>query len=180
MLFPSGNLLMTVQSVAPSGVSSVATAKSPRETALGWSAAAMGDAARELGEARGLDLPQALAVVSEAVWWVTVVHATVVRYHANAYDRNPESSRFLKAFGLFRSREFAELRRWQLGTGRSDGCLVLPGQRRPGGSGCPLGDPRPVAVGVSELEFASIGRRLFFGAAELGHDGVDVLDEQPD
>jgi hypothetical protein len=39
--------------------------------------------------------------------------------------------------------------------------------------------PRPVAVGVSELEFASIGR-LFFGAAELGHDGVDVLDEQPD
>ena len=32
--------------------------------ALGWSAAAMGDAARRLGEARGLDLPQALAVVS--------------------------------------------------------------------------------------------------------------------
>jgi hypothetical protein len=47
----------------------------------------MGDAARRLGEARCLDLPQALAVVSEAVWWVTMVDATVVRYHPDAYDR---------------------------------------------------------------------------------------------
>lgn len=59
----------------------------PEDTALSWSAAAMGDAARRLGEARGLDLPQALAVVSEAVWWVTMVDATVVRYHPDAYDR---------------------------------------------------------------------------------------------
>ena len=59
----------------------------PGEAALGWSAAAMGDAARRLGEARGLDLPQALAVVSEAVWWVTMVDATVVRYRPDAYDR---------------------------------------------------------------------------------------------
>jgi hypothetical protein len=55
--------------------------------ALGWSAAAMGDSARRLGEARDLDLPQALAVVSEAVWWVTMVDATVVRYYPDAYDR---------------------------------------------------------------------------------------------
>ena len=59
----------------------------PGDTALGWSAAAMGDAARRLGEARGLDLPQALAVISEAVWWVTMVDATVVRYQPDAYDR---------------------------------------------------------------------------------------------
>jgi hypothetical protein len=59
----------------------------PGETALGWSAAAMGDAARRLGEARGLDLPQTLAVISEAVWWVTMVDATVVRYHPAAYDQ---------------------------------------------------------------------------------------------
>jgi hypothetical protein len=59
----------------------------PGDTALGWSAAAMGDAARRLGEARGLDLPQALAVISEAVWWVTMVDATVVRYYPDAYDR---------------------------------------------------------------------------------------------
>src|SRR5438034_834000 len=57
------------------------------DTALSWSAAAMGDAARRLGDARGLDLPQALAVISEAVWWVTMVDATVVRYHPDAYDQ---------------------------------------------------------------------------------------------
>lgn len=59
----------------------------PGDTALGWSAAAMGDAARRLGEAGDLDLPQALAVISEAVWWVTMVDATVVRYYPDAYDR---------------------------------------------------------------------------------------------
>jgi hypothetical protein len=46
-------------------------------------------------------------------------------------------------------------------------------------SGCPLGDSQPVAVGVAELEFASIAR-LLFGPAELGGDDVDVCHEQPD
>jgi hypothetical protein len=36
----------------------------PGDTALGWSATAMGDAARRLGEARDMDLPQALAVIA--------------------------------------------------------------------------------------------------------------------
>ena len=36
---------------------------------------------RRLGEARRLDLPQALAVISEAVWCVMMVDATVVRYY---------------------------------------------------------------------------------------------------
>jgi hypothetical protein len=59
----------------------------PGETALSWSAAAMGDAARRLADGRDLDLPQALAVISETVWWVTMVDATVVRYHHADYDR---------------------------------------------------------------------------------------------
>ena len=45
-----------------------------------------GDAARRVGEARDLDLPHALALVSEAVWWVTMVDTTVVLYHPGAYD----------------------------------------------------------------------------------------------
>jgi hypothetical protein len=57
------------------------------DTALGWSVAAMADGERRLQLARSLDLPQALAVVSEAVWWVTMVDATMVRYHIAAYDR---------------------------------------------------------------------------------------------
>jgi len=36
--------------------------------------------------ARGWDRPHAFAVISEAVWWVTMVDATLVRYHPDAYD----------------------------------------------------------------------------------------------
>jgi hypothetical protein len=34
-----------------------------------------------------MDRPQAFAVIIEAVWWVTIVDATLVRYHPEAYDR---------------------------------------------------------------------------------------------
>ena len=56
------------------------------DTALGWSVAAMGDSVQRLCLVRSLDLPQAIAVISEAVWWVTIVDATIVRYHAAVYD----------------------------------------------------------------------------------------------
>src|SRR5258705_3005303 len=35
---------------------------------------------------RGWDRPEAFAVVREAVWWVTMVEATLVRYPPDAYD----------------------------------------------------------------------------------------------
>jgi hypothetical protein len=56
------------------------------DTALGWSAGAMNDTIERLGKASGIDLPEALALVSESVWWVTLVDATMVRYHEAAYD----------------------------------------------------------------------------------------------
>src|ERR1700677_3478930 len=58
------------------------------DTALGWSVTAMADSEQRLRLARALALPQAIAVVSEAVWWVTIVDATMVRYHVAAYDRS--------------------------------------------------------------------------------------------
>ena len=57
------------------------------DTALSWSVTAMADSEQRLRLARSLDLPQAIAVVSEAVWWVTIVDATMVRYHVTAYDQ---------------------------------------------------------------------------------------------
>ncbi|MGH3159101.1 MAG: hypothetical protein ACRDNF_21370, partial [Streptosporangiaceae bacterium] len=41
------------------------------DAALGWSVTAMTDTAQRLAGAGALDLPHALALVSEAVWWVT-------------------------------------------------------------------------------------------------------------
>jgi hypothetical protein len=57
------------------------------EAALAWSVAAMADTAWRLADAGALDLPHALALVNEAVWWVTIVDATMIRYHREAYGR---------------------------------------------------------------------------------------------
>jgi hypothetical protein len=57
------------------------------DTAFSWSVSAMNDIIQRLGKATDVDVPEALALVSESVWWVTLVDATMVRYHEAAYDR---------------------------------------------------------------------------------------------
>jgi hypothetical protein len=54
--------------------------------ALGWTIAAMRDTVDRLLRARTSDQPHGFAAISEAVWWVTLVDATLVRYHPDAYD----------------------------------------------------------------------------------------------
>ena len=54
--------------------------------ALDWTITAMRETIDRLLRARGWDQPHAFAAVSEAVWWVTMVDATLVRYHPDAYD----------------------------------------------------------------------------------------------
>src|SRR5262249_41413658 len=46
----------------------------------------MADATDRLANVTASDRPRAFAVVSEAVWWVTIVDSTLVRYHPEAYD----------------------------------------------------------------------------------------------
>jgi hypothetical protein len=57
-----------------------------KESALAWSVIAMRETAERLGKVQARDRPQAFAVIGEAVWWVTIVDATLVRYHPEAYD----------------------------------------------------------------------------------------------
>jgi hypothetical protein len=54
--------------------------------ALGWTIAAMRDTVDRLLRARTSDPPHGFAAISEAVWWVTMVDATLVRYHPDVYD----------------------------------------------------------------------------------------------
>src|ERR1700727_3806870 len=54
--------------------------------AIDWSVTAMTEAAGRLGAARISDQPRMAAAVAEAVWWVTLVDATLVRYHPRAYE----------------------------------------------------------------------------------------------
>jgi hypothetical protein len=55
-------------------------------SALGWSITAMQDTAQRLLRVRPWDLPSAFAVIGEAVWWVTIVDGTLLRYHPESYD----------------------------------------------------------------------------------------------
>jgi hypothetical protein len=55
--------------------------------ALAWSITGMKDAADRVSQARAWDQARAFSVISEAVWWVTIVAATLVRYHPEVYDR---------------------------------------------------------------------------------------------
>jgi hypothetical protein len=54
--------------------------------ALGWTIAAMRDTVDRLLRARTSDQRHGFAAISEAVWWVTMVDATLVRYHPDVYD----------------------------------------------------------------------------------------------
>jgi endogenous inhibitor of DNA gyrase (YacG/DUF329 family) len=63
--------------------------RGPRSTgtsALSWAITAMRDTTERLGKARAGDQAHAFAVIGEAVWWVTIVDATLVRYYPDEYD----------------------------------------------------------------------------------------------
>jgi len=55
-------------------------------SALLWSITAMSEATARLPHAGTWDRARAYAVVGEAVWWVTIVDATLVRHHPEPYD----------------------------------------------------------------------------------------------
>ena len=55
-------------------------------SALEWSITAMSDTTDRLPRVRAADRPRAFTVIGEAVWWVTIVDATLVRHHPGAYD----------------------------------------------------------------------------------------------
>jgi hypothetical protein len=55
-------------------------------SALRWSITAMSETTGRLPKVRAANLPRAFAVIGEAVWWVTIVDATLVRHHPEAYD----------------------------------------------------------------------------------------------
>lgn len=65
--------------------------------ALDWSLTAMSEAIARLARSRPIGSPTAEAhaavAVSEAVWWVTIVDATMVRYHPDTYDATIDALR---------------------------------------------------------------------------------------
>jgi hypothetical protein len=56
------------------------------DTGLGWSISAMNGSVDRLYKATGIDRPEALAIVTESVWWVTLVDASIQRSNQAAYN----------------------------------------------------------------------------------------------
>ena len=54
--------------------------------AIDWSVAAMTESAMRLSSPGAWDLPHLSEALSDAVWWVTLVDATLVRYHPRNYE----------------------------------------------------------------------------------------------
>jgi hypothetical protein len=70
-------------------------------SALDWSMSAMRDVTGRLLRVPARDRARLFAVISEAVWWVTIVDATLVRYHTDTYDglltcRPPEDRQMIE------------------------------------------------------------------------------------
>jgi anti-sigma B factor antagonist len=55
-------------------------------SALEWSVVAMSEAIGRLAAVKVWDRLRALAAIEEAVWWTTMVDATLVRHHRDAYE----------------------------------------------------------------------------------------------
>jgi anti-sigma B factor antagonist len=55
-------------------------------SALTWSVTAMSEATAQLPTVKVWDRARALASIGEAVWWITMVDATLVRHHSAVYD----------------------------------------------------------------------------------------------
>jgi len=55
-------------------------------SALAWSITAMNDTTQRLSQLTAWQQERALTAIAEAVWWVTMVDATMVRHHLDAYD----------------------------------------------------------------------------------------------
>jgi hypothetical protein len=103
--------------------------------AIDWSAVAMAEAADRFTWAAEWNLSQAGAAVSEIVWWITLVDATLVRYRPREYENA------LAGLSPGRRRKTEEtltgLRyvRNQLGCSIDPGILIRPFRRGGGGSG---------------------------------------------
>lgn len=55
-------------------------------SSLAWSLTAMSEATGRLPAVKVWDHSQAFAAIGEAVWWITMVDATLVRHHPRLYD----------------------------------------------------------------------------------------------
>ena len=108
---------------------------SPAETgALDWSITAMRETTDRLLRVGGWDRTHGFAVISEAVWWVTMVDATLMRYRPDVYGgvlaRQDAAERRMTE-DIFAGLRFVRNR---MGYDADPADFIQPVERRPGAS----------------------------------------------
>jgi hypothetical protein len=105
-------------------------------SALDWSVAALRDAVERLAREQLPDQARGFEMISDAVWWVTLVDATLVRYHHGAYEavmRAQDPAVRQAVEGTLAGLRFV---RNQMGYHADPAEFIQPGHGRPGsGSG---------------------------------------------
>jgi hypothetical protein len=144
--------------------------------AIDWSVTAMAEAARRLGFAGAWDLPRLAAAVGETVWWVTLVDATLVRYHPRDYEK-ALASKDVRRRETEETLEGLRYVRNQLGKSASPAGLVSPAA---GGDGTttwtwrPLPEPDLTGLGTRARQW-ELSRYRSYQARLAGHDIAPTL-----
>ena len=134
--------------------------------AIDWSVAAMTEAAARLSSSGSWDLLHLAEAVSDAIWWVTLIDATLVRYHPRNYEgalagrsaRRRETEQTLEGLRYVRN---------QLGKSADPASFIQPAS----------GD-RAGRLGVAPAAAARPGRPRAAGAA-MGAGPVPRLSGAP-
>lgn len=142
----------------------------------------MNDTVQRLRKSTGIDVPEALALVSESVWWVTMVDATMIRYHEGAYDCALISLSHAgrrATEGTFSGLRF--VRNW-MGYHADPADLVCPGQA-PGGGDLPVAKwtwaamPAPAAGAAPRARVWEMARYRHYRARLAGHPVGQAIGE---
>jgi hypothetical protein len=144
--------------------------------AIDWSVTAMAEAATRLSSSRTWDLPDLCEAVSDAVWWVTLVDATLVRYHPRNYEgalagrsaRRRETEQTLEGLRYVRN---------QLGKSADPASLVQPasdGDPAANWTWRPLPQPDLVGLGSRARKW-ELSRYTAYQKRLAGHDITETF-----
>jgi hypothetical protein len=101
-------------------------------SALQWSITAMSETAERLPGAGVWDRARAFAAIGEAVWWITIIDATLVRHHPAVYDSVMTSQAVTERRLIEGTLAGLRFVRNQIGSEADLAEFIAPGLPRPG------------------------------------------------
>lgn len=148
--------------------------------AIDWCVTAMTDAAGRFAWARTWELPRAAATVGETVWWITMIDATLVRYHPRDYENTMAGQAPARRTTIEQTLGGLRYVRNQLGRSIDPAQLIRPAPGVVGGAGAagwiwrPLPEPALAGMTPSAREW-ELSRYRDYQARLAGRDVARTL-----